>query len=379
MTPKLLLAALLLCGCLRPSSEVDVALEQQGTALHQIDTSFAAYSGLIEVARIQFWGEHLGAGFSAVDDELPYVDGQTRLFSQAMFSAPATTSFARGSSFTSIGPRSPHVCQTRTRAPTGPYALDAVDVGDALTLSHAETSWSLARTPATYPRPAGEVWDISYGGGPSMNVEDTTAPALPWSGSDWSWEAPGTVLPPEAVIGSIPQPIGAQAVPVAQPLPTVTLNDQAITSSSTRFEGPWQQPLNIRWATDEVSTPLTLTLRLHSWGAEHACENTSECGDGATCDQGWCVGDEGSSWNILGELVCTLENNGSFRLRPVDVESLVDWYHPDDIIGATLMIARTQEHTSTIADVLTFNGLRSPSAPVLLRTTQAVLTRLEAP
>jgi hypothetical protein len=54
----------------------------------------------------------------------------------------------------------------------------------------------------------------------------------------------------------------------------------------------------------------------------------------------------------------------------------VEWA---DVAGSTLSIARMNEGTTFVPDVLTWNGKRVGISPVRVRATDILVTRLEVP
>ena len=110
----------------------------------------------------------------------------------------------------------------------------------------------------------------------------------------------------------------------------------------------------------------------------------------ATPGQTWIVTEDGDHLVIsarrgggdLYELVRLLEphlGDTGFVITPeafAGVWSTVDWA---DVAGATIAVARMNESTATVPDVLTWNGKRVKSSPVRVRAMDVLVTRLELP
>ena len=82
---------------------------------------------------------------------------------------------------------------------------------------------------------------------------------------------------------------------------------------------------------------------------------------------------------VLGELTCTVADDGEFTFQPDHLETLDGWVSPNDVAGAVLAAARITEGTADVEDALTFNGKRVELSPVRSRLTDLLYTRLEAP
>ena len=150
-----------------------------------------------------------------------------------------------------------------------------------------------------------------------------------------------------------------------------------------RFPGPWDNKLSVNWTpwTSETtaSQPLTIVVRLLGSADESSCDCNAACSTGFSCVNGSCVGDEGAGWATLGELVCTVADDGEFNLTPNMMSSLFEWVDPDDVAGAVLLVSRQRESTMTVDDALTYNGKPVDLSPIRTRVLDIIATRLEAP
>ena len=91
------------------------------------------------------------------------------------------------------------------------------------------------------------------------------------------------------------------------------------------------------------------------------------------------MGVDGASWNVLAEVACTATDDGEFSVEPqalAGVWAQLDWA---DLAGATISLARINESTVFVPDVLTWNGKKVGIDPVRVRASDILVTRLEIP
>jgi hypothetical protein len=147
-----------------------------------------------------------------------------------------------------------------------------------------------------------------------------------------------------------------------------------------RSPGPWTRPVRITWTPSEEGTPLTIAVRFLGALQEGTCGCDADCEAGFVCGEDeMCRSTEGVLGQPLGEVICTVHDDGAFSLRPEHLEGLERWVSDEDRQGAVLMVGRITEGTITVPDAMTFNGKRTPLTPVRTRATDLVITRLEAP
>jgi hypothetical protein len=391
-------------GCVRPSDTYDVHLYGAATELDTLEAPPTEMGGQIEYARYRFWGSNLGHGLTGLWGDEPRADGTSVTIGYAYFGYPKDSGFDKNSTFLSPGPRTvapgSNACTSRTQT-TGYYSfMEYVDVGDQIELrADTNTFVSLERDPSVHHRPAGESWYAGYGGELQAVVQDHDWLPNNWaSDTHWSISFPGTVLPPESTMGAIPYPAreGIQFPPDIENLmingttvraPHHDYDDSGIWSEGyeddVRFPGPWDTALSVNWTpwTSEsaVSQPLTIVVRLLGTAEESSCDCNAACSAGFSCVDESCVGEEGAGWATLGELACTVTDDGEFNLTPNMMSSLWEWVDRDDVAGAVLMVSRQRESTMTVDDVLTYNGKRVEISPIRTRILDIIATRLEAP
>ncbi|MGB0639116.1 MAG: hypothetical protein ACPGTU_07290 [Myxococcota bacterium] len=391
-----MLIVLMMFSCIRPSDPYDVILHGEGTQLDQMEAPPAAMGGRIELARYTLAGTNLGYGVTGLFGDAPRADGKQFVVGSASFGYPSVTMFDRESAFLSPGPTAVDTCVVRPPAQGTGGPSEYVDVGDAVLFSTSgRNTVILERDPASHPRPAGESWYVGYGDVLMPMIEDH--PDLPdtWKpGASWSVTFPGTVPPAEATFGAIPYPLTDTLVHLPPTLDDFAIAGAPIRSPNhgynragewtgedddVRFTGPFVTPMGLTWTPSRSLGNITLVVRLHGEGVEGVCDCTAECDEGFSCLDGTCVGNDGATWNVLAEVACTVADDGEYEIQPEQLAGVwtqVEW---GDVAGATLSIARMNEGTTFVPDVLTWNGKRVGISPVRVRATDILVTRLEVP
>ncbi len=382
------LLSLLSLGCYRPSDEYDVHLYGAGTDLDAIMPEPQAMGGVIEYARFQFHGTNLGHGLTGLYGDAPRADGSSATVGYAYFGYPADVGFDRNSSFLSPGPPlqdGADSCTTRLTIAGYFSFMEYVDVGDHIALTDADGGRILLeRDPSAHNRPAGESWYAGYGGRLMPVVRDHELLPDTWrSGADYTVSFPGSVAPPDSTIGTVPYPLLAAPLHFPSELTDLAINGQAVVAPSAgaelRFDGPWSGPMELSWTPAANPEPLTVVLRYIGWGDEGSCDCNTTCGPGFTCREGLCVGEEGSGWHVLGELACTVADDGAFSLTPGMLATLDGNIDDNERAGVVLAMARLSEGTVELEDALTFNGKRVSITPARTRVADITWTRVSMP
>lgn len=390
MKKTILLTALVGLGssCTRPTAEYPVQVQSNGTSMSEIETPPKEMSGVIEYARIQLHGHNLGHGLTGLYGDMPRADGQEFVLGNASFAYPPDSSFSNISSLLNRGPAAVDSCQTIIGPRANAGSVEYVDVGDKITLSGNGIAAELPRDPVIYPRPAGEAWYVGYGAKLMPSLIDYDGGLDNWGTSaSLSIAFPGGLPPDYATVGAIPYPLASDAT-MALPadINDIQINGEAVRApihgeedDLVRFAGPWSEALEITWAADNASEPLTISIRNlgRNPEGEGECSCDEDCGEGFSCTEGQCFGADGSSAHQLGELVCTVADDGSFTISPEDVAQLKKQTELESWVGSILIISRITEGELEIPDILTFNGKRMKTEPVRTRAIDAVYTRLE--
>jgi hypothetical protein len=377
---------LMLFSCIRPSDDYDVSLSGAGTELQAIEPAPTPMGGRIELVRYQLLGTNLGHGVTGLYGDSPRADGTAFVIGDAQFGYPASTGFDRDSPFLSRGPTQADTCFTRAIPSGGQGFSEYVDVGDHISLSTpGQVQVRLNRDPSAHPRPAGESWYVGYGGTllPALtdheDLPDTWRPE-----ASWNIGFPGTVAPSEATFGAVPFPLTSAVMNLPPSLDGLAIGGELVRAPAhgrddVRYPGPWKAPMELSWTPSASQADLTLSIRLHGTASEGACGCAADCGAGFGCESGQCMGKDGANSVVLGELVCTLSDDGAHTLAPAALGALWKWVSADQVAGVTLSVARINEGTVFIPDVLTWNGKRVGINPIRVRASDIVLTRLEAP
>ncbi len=384
----LITLSILAVACYRPSDSYDVHVYGGGTDLDAIEPAPEPMGGMIEYARFQFLGTNLGHGLTGLYGDAPRADGTSATVGYAYFGYPVDTGFDRNSTFLSPGPslqQGADACTTRLTISGYFSFMEYVDVGDHIALTDADGGRVvLERDPSAHHRPAGESWYAGYGGRLHPVVQDHESLPDSWrSGAEYSLSFPGTVAAPDSTLGAIPYPL--EGVPIAFPtaVADLAIGGEAVRAPGAgedlRYPGPWTGPMELSWTPAAQPEQLTVVLRMIGWGDEGSCDCNTGCGPGFDCKDGLCVGEDGAGWRVLGELACTVADDGDFAITPAMLSTLHDNIDANERAGVVLAVARMSEGTVTVPDVLTFNGKRVSITPVRTRISDIVWTRLSTP
>ncbi len=384
----------LLVSCVRPSDEYDVRLHSLGVPLDEFEAAAEPMGGRIELARYRLWGSNLGHGVTGFFGDEPRADGTEFAIGAANFGFPKSPTFDRNSAFVDPGPSvgaEGDACAMRLGNNDDVTFSEYVDVGDEIRFSHADGErFRLYRDPSFHPRPAGESWYVGYGGALEPVIQGHAEHPGNWR-TDGLFDLffPGTVLPPESTVGAVPYPLQTGSIGFPPDTVGLTVGGEAVRAplhgedgdDDVRFKGPWQAPMELAWEPSAARTPLTITVRYLGEGVESECGCSADCGPGFTCEldtgsaNGVCVGEEGANWVVLGELTCTVEDDGEFVLQPSDMAALSAQLEPENAI---LLVSRIHEaKLESVADVRTSNGRRVPISPVRVRVIDTIVTRLD--
>ncbi len=381
-----MLAIFLLLSCIRPSDGYEVEIYDAGLQLDEVVSTPTDHGGQIEYARMHFWGSNLGYGLTHLYGDTGRADGQSLTIGSASMGYPPTPDYDRNSVFLSAGPpakRGDHCFTRMTAAPVaGP--VEYVDVGDHIQLMGGGVDVRLERDPAAHPRPAGESYYAGYGGTLQPNITEHSLLPLTWKpGANVGVRFPGTLAPAEATIGSIPYPLEEGTISLPPSIDDLSVNGvpvrppvHGVEDDDVRFDSPLLGPMKLTWTPSEAGTPLTVVFRYLGWGADADCDCTNDCAPGFTCEYGACSFDDGSTWAPLGEVVCTVKDDGEFTLVYGDVQELDQavYYYAG---GAVLVVARIEEGTLEVPDAVTYNGKRVELGPIRTRTIDAIYTRMD--
>ena len=384
---------LLFLACIRPSDDYTVGVYGAGNELDSVLPAPEPHGGVIEYGRYRLWGHNLGHGLTGLFGDSPRADGSSFVIGHGSFGWPSDSSYDRESAILRPGPPVEERCVTRLGTPGYYSGVEGVDVGDHIAIGErGESAIRLARDPAWYPRPAGEVWYVGYGGllGPAI-VEHPLHPPTWFEGGTQSITFPGTVAPAEATVGAVPYPFAGE-INFPPKLDQVSVDGElvraphhgydedgvydGVTEDAVRFGSPFTDELSIGW--EPAGAPVTIAVRVLGSGMEEGCDCSGDCGDGFTCEEGSCVFEDGAGWNVVGELTCTVEDDGEFTLGPQHLRSLTDAVAPWEIAGAVLIVARMEEgQVDGLRAVHTANGKAVDINPVRLRTVDLLATRVE--
>lgn len=396
LATSVLLAAVA-TGCYRPADNYDVHLYSEGMSLDQVQPPSEPMGGAIEYARLRFWGTNLGTGLTGLWGDSPRSDGTSITMGYGMVAYPQDPAFDKVSSILSPGPRiaaDQDGCITRITT-SGYYGFyEYIDLGDNVTLTGPDGDRIvLPRDPSTHHRPAGESWYVGYGGNLQPDLTDHALLPDTWRGGEtWAMSFPGTIVPPDSTLGAVPYPLADAPVRFPPSLEGAALDGVAIRAphhgyddagtwtgepDDVRFPGPWSAPVTVTWTPSPTFDPVTLTIRYLGTESEGEC-GCSGCSDGFVCEDGQCVGEEGSGLVIEGEIVCTLADDGEFVFEPGYLDTLETWVDPTRVRGYVLGIGRMTEGTAEVPDALTYTGKRVSITPIRTRVMDLLYTRLEA-
>ncbi|MEZ4316723.1 MAG: hypothetical protein R3F61_04450 [Myxococcota bacterium] len=390
---------LALTACIRPTDEYDVKLYGEVTELDQILPPGEPMGGQIEYFRYHMNGSNLGLGQTGFFGDTPYVDGLSFTLGYADFGYPRSGGYDRQSSFLVPGPRDIGLedsCVTRVGAVGYPNVAEYVDVGDHIALGSSDGQViRLERDPSSHPRPAGESTFASWGGvlRPDLTghayLNDTWRPD-----SVWSLTFPGTIVPPESSMGSVPYPLTGASVRFPSAIDDLRIGGDPVRAphhdydddgvytgerDEVRFAGPFEQQMTVTWTPSGIGDPLTVTLRYLGALSLGFCTTDDDCDTGASCVDEECLPDDGDGSVVLGELTCTVVDDGLFALHPDDLAFLDAAVLPADRAGAVLLVGRMVEDTVEIPDAMSRIGGRIPLSPVRTRLADVTVTRLDLP
>lgn len=316
----------------------------------------------------------------------------------ALLGYPKDPAFDRVSQFLSPGPplsgQEPGACLWRTVL-TGYYGFsEMVDLGDQLSFTTTDGDRILLeRDPALHHRPAGESWYVGYGSTLQPVIQGhELLPENRRSAETLTLSFPGTILPPDSTLGAIPYPVtdatlyfptsidgvSIQGVPLRAP--HHGYNKKGVWTGEdddVRHPGPWDSPLSITWTPSPTAEPVTIALRYLGRGEESACCFDSDCEIGFSCEDSYCRADEGSGLDVVGELVCTVADNGEYTLQASALAELESHIDPSKIRGAVLAVGRVAEGEIQVPDALTWTGKRVVLSPVRTRVLDLLYTRLQ--
>ena len=388
MHTRFLLLSLLACSaCYRPSDSYDVHIYGAGTDLDAILPEPQPMGGMIEYVRLNYFGTNLGHGLTGLYGDAPRADGSSVTVGYAYLGYPADTGFDRNSTFLSPGPPlldGADACTTRTTISGYFSFMEYVDVGDHIALHDPFGGGVvLERDPSAHHRPAGESWYAGYGGNLMPVIEQHDLLPANWlSGTGYTLSFPGTVPPPDSTIGAVPYPLRAAPLQFPTAIADLAVGGEAVVApgnTELRFDGPWAKPMEITWTPAGTPEPVTVVLRYIGWGDEGACDCNTRCGAGFTCRDDLCVPDEGSTWRVLGELACTVVDDGSFTIAPELLATLDHYTDDNEHAGSLLAVAHMSEGTVEVEDALSYNGKRVSITPVRTRVSDITWTRLKQP
>jgi hypothetical protein len=373
--------SLMLLACNRPTSSYEVNLHGEGTSLDEIHGPATPMSGYVEYARFRLWGKSIGHGFTSLYGDTPYASGTSLILGIGNAAYPPDPSFDHVSPLITMGPKEEGTCFTKIGGRSEPWSTEYIDLGDHIALTSETVSARLERDPTLYPDPAGETWYIGYGNAllPVLTDYPHRQDNWPQLASELQVSFSGTLPPKETMVGAIPYPAsGTLSIPPAISSPAI--NGVDLEATSTSFDGPWESPLTVSWLPSTPSAPLILSIRAVGQGdAQGSCTCDADCGTGMGCLNNQCYSLQGSSDAQLGELVCTLQDNGSFSITPDMIAPLLEATQINTS-GYLLVLARATEGTiNELPDTLSYNGRRIPTAPMRTRGIDAIITRLEGP
>ncbi|MEC8424838.1 MAG: hypothetical protein VX000_13735, partial [Myxococcota bacterium] len=207
---------------------------------------------------------------------------------------------------------------------------------------------------------------------------------------------PGGFPPDSATVGAIPIPMAGATVRTPEPVAALAIDGVVVRpprhgydgdgvwvgediEDPVRFEGPWSSPVELTWTPGLRGDSLTVVVRILGYGAEADCACGEDCGPGFFCDRGVCAPEEGSGWVAVGELACTVADDGAFSLTPALVGPLLQSGPAWERAGVVLAVGRMIEGEVVVPDVRSNGGRRIPITPVRTRMADLVWTRLEAP
>lgn len=389
-------------ACIRPSDTYDVQLYGQGTELDMVLPAPAPMGGRVEIARMRLWGSNLGLGLTGLFGDSPRSDGLSFVMGGAELAYPRDAGFDRNSIF--VNPGAPLLGDDDLCFARGFYGAgflnfsEYVDVGDHIALTAGDgTRIRLPRDPATYPDPAGESWYVGYGGELMPVVQDHPELADTWRSREaWAVTFPGTVAPAESSVGAIPYPLDGATIVSPAAVEGLRIGGELVRAphhgyddagrwvsddheDPVRFAGPFEDDMTVSWTPSVAGGPLTISLRYLGALEEGVCDTDAECETGFSCDVGQCMPDDGSTGAPLGELLCTVHDDGEFTLAPEHLATLDQWVLPEDRVGAILVVARIEETSFDVPDVLTWGGRRIAIRPIRGRAVDAIVTRLDLP
>jgi hypothetical protein len=393
---------ILATGCVRPSDSYEVALYGDGTPIDDILPEPEPMGGVIEYARLRIWGSNLGLGLVGPYSDQPRADGTSLVTGAAMFGYPADRAFDRNSTILSPGPPAgpnEDACIVRFDLGLSPGVSEYVDVGDRVAFTAADgTEIPLHRDPPRFPDPAGAAWYVGYGGLLGAVIQDHALLPDTWRNSQtMSVGFPGGFPPETSTVGAIPMPLTTATVRFPEEVADLLIDDTPLrpphhgyndagvwvgddAEDPVRFKGPWRSPLSLAWTPGESGESLTVVVRILGIGGEGDCSCAEDCGAGFSCDNwGTCVPDEGSGWVSLGEVACTVADDGEFSLTPEHMAPLLDAVPGWERAGAAMAVGRINEATVDVPDVRTAAGRRVTITPVRTRISDLTWTRLEAP
>ncbi len=264
---------------------------------------------------------------------------------------------------------------------TEPWSMEYIDLGDKITLTNSEINITLPRDPTIYPNPAGETWYIGYGNQlkPVLTSYAHAPDTWPTNATDLQVNFPGALPPEDTMVGAIPKS-GSGVLPVPQPLNAVRINGLELNAAAQKFSGPWTEQMLLSWLPSTPSYDLTLSIRAVGRGeAQGSCSCDDDCESGMSCDEGSCYAINGSSDTQIGELVCSVKDDGEFSLSPDQVSDFLKSVQVD-AVGYLLVVGRlTEGEITQMPDTLTHNGKRLSTAAIRTRGIDAIITRLERP
>lgn len=414
--PVLLALSLLSC---RGEGSSSAQLISSGTAPSTLTMPLGQVGGLIEVARVRFYGDTLS---SRLVGETPgrVADGLSLVVGGAGFAFPASPT--PHAAWVAI-PKGPVLsaeeslrCEIRPGQARLPWELDGmrVDVGTRVTLegTNYNDSTRLALPLSRFPtqRVEGYAQQLRY-----YFVEPARLPSDDWDDLNWASgnstqvHVGGAAIPEAREYAALPYQVLLSdrfSLPSSlenltwngSPLkaPSLDLSTGQVLSSVPRLELPRGEGFaTLTWTPAEPPRQLTLSIELYGPGqgscpggcgeSSICCQTNDGCGPQERCEA-WsstgelaCFPNDGDARDLLATLVCSATDQGELRLPGTQLDALLAQVGTANVRGVVVRVARVMELEAAAPSVLTRDGTGHPLSSVLLRASDVVVSRAELP